>query len=114
MLCLGLIFLVHSPSNERRVQYFLVVLFVFHNSEKTNKQTYKKTNKFSFLLFSTAGKKSSVAAESSDSMVMIVAVMVGVLGTVAVALIVAVVIISRRRRYASLNKDSSLIVAEEM
>jgi len=47
-------------------------------------------------------------------MVMIVAALVGVLGTVALGLIVAVIIIGRRRRYAAVNKDAALIVAEEM
>ena len=45
-------------------------------------------------------------------MVMIVAVLVGVLGTVAIGLIIAVVIISRRRNIS--GKGASLIVAEEM
>ena len=45
-------------------------------------------------------------------MVMLVAVLVGVLGTVAIGLIVAVVVISRRR--ASVKKGAALIVAEEI
>jgi len=45
-------------------------------------------------------------------MVMIVAILVGVLGTVAIGLIIAVVIISRRRNVSA--KGASLIVAEEM
>lgn len=45
-------------------------------------------------------------------MVMIVAILVGVLGTVAIGLIIAVVIISRRRNI--FGKGGSLIVAEEM
>lgn len=47
-------------------------------------------------------------------MVMIVAVLVGILGTVALGLIIAVVVLGRRRRYAALNKGAKLIVAEEM
>lgn len=45
-------------------------------------------------------------------MVILVAALVGVLGTVAIGLIVAVVIISRRR--SSAKKGASLIVAEEI
>ena len=45
-------------------------------------------------------------------MVLIVAVLVGVLGTVAVGLIIAVIMLSRRR--SASGKGASLIVAEEM
>lgn len=45
-------------------------------------------------------------------MVLIVAVLVGVLGTVAIGLIIAVIIMSRRRKLS--GKGASLIVAEEM
>lgn len=45
-------------------------------------------------------------------MVILVAALVGVLGTVAIGLIVAVVIISRRR--TSAKKGASLVVAEEI
>ena len=60
-----------------------------------------------------AEEKSS-GAEASNSMVMIVAVLVGVLGTVALGLVIAVVVLGRRRRYAAVNKGAQLIVAEEM
>lgn len=60
-------------------------------------------------------EKSDVAAESSSSsMVMVVGVLVGVLGTVAVALVVAVVIISRRRKYATVDKGDLLVVSDEI
>lgn len=49
---------------------------------------------------------------SNSSMVMIVAILVGVLGTVAIGLIIAVVVISRRRNISA--KGASLIVGEEM
>lgn len=45
---------------------------------------------------------------------MIVAVLVGVLGAVAIGLIIAVIVLGRRRRYAAVNKGAALIVAEEM
>lgn len=51
-------------------------------------------------------------SETDSNMVMLVAVLVGVLGTVAIGLIVAVVVISRRR--ASVKKGAALIVAEEI
>lgn len=54
------------------------------------------------------------AASSNSGMVIIVAALVGVLGTVAIGLTVAVVIIGRRRRYSAVNKGTALIVAEEM
>ena len=47
-------------------------------------------------------------------MVMIVAVLVGILGTVALGLVIAVVVLGRRRRYAAVKKGAQLIVAEEM
>lgn len=60
-------------------------------------------------------EKSDVAAESSSSsMVMVVGVLVGVLGTVAIALVVAVVIISRRRKYATVDKGDPLVVTDEI
>lgn len=63
--------------------------------------------------FSTAEKHSYESESASNSsMVMIVAILVGVLGTVAIGLIVAVVIITRRRSIP--GKGASLIVAEEM
>ncbi|KAJ7353941.1 hypothetical protein OS493_031081 [Desmophyllum pertusum] len=55
---------------------------------------------------------SEVESESGNSMVLIVAVLVGVLGAVAIGLIAAVIIISRRRN--SSGKGASLIVAEEI
>ncbi|KAJ7353936.1 hypothetical protein OS493_031076 [Desmophyllum pertusum] len=51
-------------------------------------------------------------SESDNSMILIVGVLVGVLGVVAIGLIAAVIIISRRRN--SSGKGASLIVAEEM
>ena len=46
-------------------------------------------------------------------MVMIVGVLVGVLGTVAIALIAAVVVITRRRKYAAVDKANILVVSGE-
>ncbi|KAL9964294.1 hypothetical protein ACROYT_G027915 [Oculina patagonica] len=58
-------------------------------------------------------KEQNLESESSsNSMILIVAVLVGVLGTVALGLIIAVVILSRRR--SASGKGASLIVAEEM
>lgn len=63
--------------------------------------------------FSTAEKHNYESESASNSgMVMIVAILVGVLGTVAIGLIVAVIIITRRRSIS--GKGASLIVAEEM
>lgn len=59
-----------------------------------------------------AEKHSYESDSASNSMVVIVAVLVGVLGTVAIGLIIAVVIISRHRKLS--GKGASLIVAEEM
>ena len=59
-------------------------------------------------------QEESSGAEASNSMVMIVAVLVGILGTVALGLVLAVVVLGRRRRYAAVNKGAQLIVAEEM
>jgi len=65
------------------------------------------------LPFSTAEKHNYESESASNSgMVMIVAILVGVLGTVAIGLIVAVIIITRRRSIS--GKGASLIVAEEM
>lgn len=47
-------------------------------------------------------------------MVMVVGVLVGVLGTVAIALVVAVVIISRRRKCAAVDKGDLLVVTDEI
>ncbi|KAJ7353942.1 hypothetical protein OS493_031083 [Desmophyllum pertusum] len=59
-----------------------------------------------------AAKEHSYAeSDSGSSMVLIVGVLVGVLGTVAIGLIAAVIIISRRRN--SSGNGASLIVAEE-
>lgn len=68
-----------------------------------------------FRLYFTVDKQSGAeAASSNNGMVIIVAALVGVLGTVAIGLTVAVVIIGRRRRYSAVNKGTALIVAEEM
>lgn len=76
------------------------------------------------LLFLSPSKKNSAflstaeehnyesESASNSSMVMIVAILVGVLGTVAIGLIIAVVVISRRRNISA--KGASLIVGEEM
>ena len=69
---------------------------------------------FSFLFFPVVTQEESSGAEASKSMVMIVAVLVGILGTVALGLVLAVVVLGRRRRYAAVNKGAQLIVAEEM
>ena len=69
---------------------------------------------FSFLFFPVVTQEESSGAEASNSMVMIVAVLVGILGTVALGLVIAVVVLGRRRRYAAVNKGAQLIVAEEM
>jgi len=50
-------------------------------------------------------------SESADSMVVIVGVIVGVLGTVAIGLIVAVIIISRSRK--STRKRETLIITDD-
>jgi len=50
-------------------------------------------------------------SESADSMVVIVGVIVGVLGTVAIGLIVAVIIISRSRK--STRKGETLIITDD-
>merc|ERR1712168_1666226 len=59
-----------------------------------------------------AETKHYTESETDSNMVILVAALVGVLGTVAIGLIVAVVIISRRR--TSAKKGASLIVAEEI
>lgn len=73
-----------------------------------------KNNDFSLLFFPVVTQEESNGAEASNSMVMIVAVLVGILGTVALGLVLAVVVLGRRRRYAAVNKGAQLIVAEEM
>lgn len=65
----------------------------------------------SFLIYS-AETKHYTESETDSNVVILVAALVGVLGTVAIGLIVAVVIISRRR--TSAKKGASLIVAEEI
>lgn len=59
-----------------------------------------------------AETKQYTESGTDSNMVMLVAVLVGVLGTVAIGLIVAVVVISRRR--TSAKKGAGLIVAEEI
>ncbi|XP_068734243.1 ZP domain-containing protein-like [Montipora capricornis] len=62
-------------------------------------------------------KKTTLNADesaSSGSLAMIVGALVGVLGTVAIALVIAVVVITRRRRYATEDKSSMLVVAEDI
>jgi len=58
-----------------------------------------------------AKKNNNSGTESNDSLVMIIGVVVGVLGTVAIGLIVAVIIISQRRR--SSRKEQILIVSDD-
>ena len=63
-------------------------------------------------MLSTAEEHSYGQSGFDNSMILIVGVLVGVLGVVAIGLIAAVIIISRRRN--SSGKGASLIVAEEM
>ena len=60
----------------------------------------------------TAEDDGYAESESASSVVLIVAVLVGVLGTAAIGLIIAVVILSRRR--SSSERGVSLIVSDEM
>ena len=62
------------------------------------------------ILLSTA-KYNNSGSKSTDSMVMVVGVVVGVLGTVAIALIVAVIIISQRGK--STRKEETLIISDD-
>lgn len=63
------------------------------------------------ILLSTAEEYNYSGSESSNSIVLMVAVLVGVLGTVAIGLIMAVIIISQRRKSA--RKEATLIVSED-
>ena len=62
-------------------------------------------------LFSTEQEHDYAESESTNSLVLIVAVLVGVLGTVAIGLIIAVIIFSRRRSTSATGE--SLVVSEE-
>ena len=62
-------------------------------------------------LFSAAKEHDYAESESTNSLVLIVAVLVGVLGTVAIGLIIAVIIFSRRRNASA--RGESLVVSEE-
>lgn len=63
------------------------------------------------VLLSTAKEDNDSGSESTDSMVMIVGVVVGVLGTVAIGLIIAVIIISQSRK--STRKEETLIISDD-
>ena len=71
----------------------------------------------SLLLAFPVEKKTTLNADesaSSGSLAMIVGALVGVLGTVVIGLVIAVVVITRRRRYATEDKSSMLVVAEDI
>lgn len=63
------------------------------------------------VLLSTAKEHNDSGSESTDSMVMIVGVVVGVLGTVAIGLIIAVIIISQSRKCT--RKEETLIISDD-
>ena len=63
------------------------------------------------VLLSTAKEYNHSGSKSTDSMVIVVGVVVGVLGTVAIALIVAVIIISQRGK--STRKEETLVISDD-
>ena len=65
----------------------------------------------SYVLLSTAKKNNISGTESNDSLVMIIGVVAGVLGNVAIGLIVGVIIISQSRR--SSRKEEILVVSDD-
>ena len=63
------------------------------------------------ILLSTAKEYNHSGPKSTDSMIIVVGVMVGVLGTAAIALIVAVIIISQRGK--STRKEETLVISDD-
>lgn len=93
----------------------IITLLVPLSSSSSHSFSWSTEFDLSFNSLFAVDEKSDVAAESSSSsMVMVVGVLVGVLGTVAIALVVAVVIISRRRKYATVDKGDPLVVTDEI